>query len=279
MNNVDSVLLRYKDFKRKAITFSYDDDCVTNIDLKKIFDAHGAKCTFNLNGGLFPDERSGRHMPASEMIELLNDGKHEIALHGYRHLTLTQVDNSAAAIDVLMDKLTLEKMFGRIVKGMAYGNGKTDSRVVALLKQIGIKYARTTNSTKSFSLPEDFLRWNPTCHHFDPQMNKYFDDFLANTQRGLHDSDPIVFYIWGHGYECLDRNDFNTLDCFLKRADEHKDEICYMSNGEIFDYVENFKRLEMSADRKIIYNPTMTDFYLEINFERYKLGRGETLRL
>ncbi|MFR7459485.1 MAG: hypothetical protein ACLUW8_01000 [Subdoligranulum sp.] len=30
---------------------------------------------------------------------------------------------------------------------------------------MGIQYSRTVESTGSFALPQELLRWKPTCHH------------------------------------------------------------------------------------------------------------------
>ena len=53
----------------------------------------------------------------------------------------------------------------QIITGLSYAFGELGNSVVDTLKSLGIQYARTVNSTGGFSMPTDFMRWNPTCHH------------------------------------------------------------------------------------------------------------------
>ena len=45
--------MRFPDFKRKALTLSYDDDDLHNRRLVEILNRYGLKGTFNLNSGFF----------------------------------------------------------------------------------------------------------------------------------------------------------------------------------------------------------------------------------
>ena len=84
------IFLRFPDFKDKALTLSYDDGVRQDKRLISIMDKFGIKGTFNLNGGLFDTTRRDipkDRMSLEEAIELYKDSVHEIAIHGYRHLS------------------------------------------------------------------------------------------------------------------------------------------------------------------------------------------------
>lgn len=276
---IDSLILRFPDFKQKAVTFSYDDDVVFNERLIEIFKKYGVKATFNLNGGRFAAETGERILSATDAAKLFSDNDFEIAMHGYRHFSLAQTEKSTAAMEILKDRETLENIFGRIIKGLAYGNGSFNSDVIALMKNIGVKYARTIRNTRDFKLPEDFLAWHPTCHHGDPMLNELFDKFMSIKQNRLHDADPLLFFVWGHAYEFNDKNNWNLIEKFLDKVMVFKDELYFGTCGEICDYIKGFNLLETSLDRTVIFNPTVHDYYLQINLNNVLVKSGETVRL
>jgi peptidoglycan/xylan/chitin deacetylase (PgdA/CDA1 family) len=52
--------MRWPNFKRKAVTLSYDDGVSADKRLIPILDKNGLKCTFNINSGMFAQEE-GAH--------------------------------------------------------------------------------------------------------------------------------------------------------------------------------------------------------------------------
>lgn len=70
------------------------------------------------------------------------------------------------------------------------------SRVYPELKNAGVKYARTTNSTHAFDLPTDWLELNPTCHHNDKKLSELTDLFLSKTKSQKY-LPAAMFYLWG----------------------------------------------------------------------------------
>ena len=87
--------LRFPDFKRKSVTLSYDDGVMFDKRLMEIMDKHGLKGTFNINSGLFGKEPGGRRLTKEEAYELYANSSQEVAVHGFRHLSLTEVDKKS----------------------------------------------------------------------------------------------------------------------------------------------------------------------------------------
>ena len=85
--------------------------------------------------------------------------------------------------------------------GLAYPCGCYNDETAEHLKELGIRYARTIEDTHSFALPEDFLKWHPTCHDHDSRIGELTDVFLNDKSDELQ-----LFYIWGHAFE-FDKND------------------------------------------------------------------------
>lgn len=254
--------MRFPAFKSKALTLSYDDGTCYDKQLTEILDAYGLKCTFNLNSGLFPEKDGEWRMSEKEILALFGNSAHEIAVHGYKHLALTEVPEETAVYDIIADRDRLEKMCGKIVKGMAYANGKYSDAVADIVARCGIKYARTTVSTEDFSIPTDWLRLSATCHHKNSRLNELTDKFLAiEKAERFWANQPKLFYLWGHAYEFHNENNWELMENFAKKMGNRSD-IWYATNGEIYDYVQAYNRLEYSVSNDIVYNPTNTDVYI-----------------
>jgi hypothetical protein len=272
--------MRYPDFKRKALTFSYDDGVKYDRRLIEIFDKNGLKGTFNINSGLFGENKGDRRLTKEETLELYKDSPHEIAVHGYRHLSLTEVDTARATYDVARDRTELETLFGRTVQGMAYANGAFDDTVVEILKNCGINYARTTVSTECFNVPDDWLRMPATCHHGHPRLMEFAKTFVeAEEDWYIWRKTPMLFYVWGHSYEFDDNDNWNIIEEFAEYMGGRED-IWYVTNGELFEYVQAFNRLVFSMEGNIVYNPSAIPvWFVGLNWKKYKIEAGQTLVL
>ena len=273
-------LMRFPDFRRKAVTFSYDDGVKYDKRLIDVFNANGLKATFNINSGLFANETGGRRLTKDEAVALYKDSPHEIAVHGYKHLSLTETDKGCATYEITRDRAELEETFGRIVQGMAYANGAYDDGVVDVLKNCGIKYARTTVATECFSVPTDWLRMPATCHHNHPRLMEFAKIFVETGDDWYSwRNTAMLFYVWGHSYEFNDNNNWEIIEEFAKYIGG-REEIWYATNGEIYDYVQAFERLEFTMDGKIAFNPSAIPvWFVGLNGKNYKIEAGQTLKL
>ncbi len=274
--------LRFPGFKYRAVTLSYDDGVRQDKRLISILNKGGLKATFNINSGIFSDERSAEErgrMTKEEAFELYNNSGHEVAIHGFKHVSLDAVDPAQATYDVLKDREELEKMFGCIIRGMAYANGAYDDTVVEIVKNCGILYSRTVISTEKFDIPIDWLRLPATCHHNNPRLMELAKIFIETPLSQYNwGRNPRLFYLWGHSYEFDNNNNWNVIEEFAEYVGNRED-VWYATNYEVFSYVQAFDRLVFSVDYSQIYNPTDTDVYLEISRKEIIVKAGETINL
>ena len=173
--------MRFPEGREKALTFSYDDGVLADRKLIEIFDRYGLKGTFNLNNELFGVRSWHNRMDEQETYETYKDTVHEIALHGARHIFLSKAPLPLAVKEVADNRAWLEKKFGRIVNGMAYAYNGYNDEVKRVIGDLGVQYARTTRSTHSFGLPEDFLEWHPTAHHSEDCLPELTQKFLLGS--------------------------------------------------------------------------------------------------
>ena len=153
-------------------------------------------------------------------------------LEGFASLHPLTCDEDAQGALELMYKLQ-EAL--KTITGMAYpcGGHCFDDRVIKLITEnTPIRYARTTDSHHTFALPEDFMKWNPTCHQNDPELFSIAKDFI-NAEAGEND---LLFYLWGHSFEFDKFGSWEKFEEFCRLISKNRD-ITYMTCGEIYSYL------------------------------------------
>ena len=255
--------------KNAAVTFSYDDGVLQDKRLIEIFNKYGMKATFHLNSGLTHNQ--GR-IPADEIKETYKG--FEIACHTVHHPSIAHMPTPSAINEVIDDRRGLEGLCGYPVRGMSYPNGSVSDEVVSLMKSCGIVYSRTTVDG-NYKLPEDFMRWNPTCHHRDAKEKaEQFLNLIVKPgwRFGL-------LYIWGHSYEFdqnLPNNSFEHIEEVCKMLSGF-DNVWYATNIEIYEYVMAQRSLYMTVDEKVITNPSNIDVWVNRNGRKEKIPAGQTV--
>ena len=274
------VFMRFPGGKEKALTLSYDDGVEQDVKLLEIVRKYGLKITFNLNSGLYapegtkyPEGTIHRRMSRSQVTELYQGDDLEVAVHGYTHPWLNFMPDNMVTKDLLEDRETLEKQFGKVVRGMAYPYGTYSDEVVACMKSCGIVYSRTVHSTHGFDMPTDWMRLPATCHHADPELMELAKRFVEGTGWGR----PQLFYLWGHSYEFEAANNWNVIEEFAEYM-SGREEIWFATNIEIYNYQNAFKQLLFSVDGTIVTNPTAYTLWFFLNGREYKIEPGETLK-
>lgn len=278
-----NLFMRFPGGLKKAFTMSYDDGVRQDRRLIEIMNKYKVKGTFNINTGSLCDKNvnfngtSGR-MSLEEIKKMFENSPHEAAIHGLEHGFEGHQHNSHMAYNILEDKKNLEQLTGRIVRGMAYPFGSYNDKLVDCLKACGIVYSRTVASTEKFDMPNDWLRLNPTCHHSNPKIFELCDKLLDDSGFNCK-----MFYLWGHSYEFDNNDGFNSwehIENVISKVSGH-DDVWYATNIEIYDYTKAFERLEVSADARIIHNPTALEVFFAggawIGEKCYSVKPGETI--
>lgn len=264
--------LRFPGGKKKALTFSYDDGVTADKPLVDILRKNGLKGTFNINSGSIG--KSSGKLTAEEVIATYTPDVCEVACHGLMHATASYCDSAALCADVLEDRINLESLLNKRINGMAYANGDFPDYFVDICRSCGIYYSRTTVATHKFSLPTDWLRLHPTCHHNDPELNNLGDRFLNNDVVRA----PYMFYVWGHSYEFDRDNNWDLIEQFAEKMGG-KDDVWYATNMELYLVWRDFKSLECSADGHIIYNPSPRSVWFEIAGKIYEVKPDTEIRI
>ena len=272
------IFLRFFEGKEKALTFSYDDGVEADIRLMDLFNKYGLKATFNLNSGFFDTSVHAR-LSEEKMVSAFAQTNHEIAAHGHRHMSLTQLSTVCGIDEGFTNKKYLEQHFGKFVEGFAYPYGKFNKQVKAYLPLLGFQYARTAVKTHSFNLPEDFMEINPTSHHNDGDLTELANLFV-NTypHQNTKKRNPYLFFVFGHSYEFDDNDNWHIMENFARKV-SCKQDVWYATNIEIVRYIKAFNGLTFSTDGMTVYNPSCLDVWLEHCGNLQCVPSGQTVKL
>ncbi len=265
-----SFIMRFPEGRYKAMTFSYDDGLKADLRLAEIMEKYGAKCTFNINTKAYEKtDEPEIQLSLSELKKIASNPNFEIACHGHRHPYYFELPQANVTTDIIKNRLALEEKLGKIVRGFAYPSALGFNEISeAALKAADIVYARTVigamseerlaQRTLNFSLPKNWLRWLPTCHHKNalPLYKKF-----AEAREII--SDPYVMYVWGHAYEFENDNNWELLEELLGLCSNNPD-IWLATNMELYEYAQAFKKLVFFADGSKVYNPTNIDLWAAI---------------
>ena len=243
---------------KKYFTMSFDDGLEQDKRIIQILNRYGIKCTFNLNAGLFGiQKRVGRignigfleypegstgfktrfkhndhhRIPVDEIAQVYEG--FEIASHGYKHEALAMIKPEQMEESIRMDVEGLSTLAGYPIVGHAYPGGSSSDKVAACLKKYGIIYAREVLATGTFSFPKDPLRYRATSLVWNKKLFDLADRFIKAEPQ----TDDLLFYIWGHGYEldfATELASWERFERFCEKIAGQKD-ILYCTNKQAFE--------------------------------------------
>ena len=251
--------------KLRVLTMSYDDGKAADYRLVEIFNKYGVKGSFHLNSGNLGKDGWVK----SEDLKELYAG-HEVSCHTVTHPFLERSNAGQIISEVWEDRRNLERLCGYPVIGMSYPFGTVDEDVVNRIKALGIVYSRTTVSTERFQIPDDFLRWHPTCHHKNPELMKLADTFLASTYN------LGCFYVWGHSYEFNNDNNWELIENFCKKVSCDA-KTWYATNIDIVKYISAMRSLVFNVDMNMVSNPSALPVWFSCDEKVLVVEPGQTV--
>ncbi len=262
------VVMTFPNGKYKVLTMSYDDGKAADRRLVEIFNQYRIKGSFHINSGLLG---KGDRIPAAEVANLYKG--HEVSAHTVTHPTIARSPKEQLIEEVMKDRKALEQIVRYPVRGLSYPNGSYNNQIKEMLPYMGIEYARTVHSTGNFAIPDNFMEWQPTCHH-NQNLLELAEEFIH-----LHKSQYLyMFYVWGHSYEFdLDQN-WDKIEKFCRLTSD-RDDIWYATNIQIVDYIHAFHRLQFSADSQFVYNPSAISVWLSVDGDIVEVEGGKQVDL
>jgi hypothetical protein len=273
----------FPDGRTKALVLSYDDGPVQDRRLIQLLDQYGLKGTFHLNSGLLGNDG---HVRPDEVRALY--AGHEVSVHTVSHPGLTGLTKRKIMREVVDDRVALERLAGKPVRGMSYPFGNYNQFVIDSLRGTGIEYARTVEDSYGFAIPDDFLAWHPTIHQFG---KAYYEDstperdarelarFYWIVEDFLTTEEVALLYVWSHSWEFDGGEDrWRQTEKFFQRVQESS-EVCSMTHIDLVDHVKAFRDVKYSADKSMATNLHAMPVFLSVEGGVCRIGAGETVPL
>ena len=282
-NSGINIKMLFPEGRSKALILSYDDGRTEDRQLVKLMNKYHLIGTFHLNS----NKLGSKDYLNKEEINMLFKG-HEVSVHSANHPNLPDQSRIDVISEIVEDRKELERLTGYPVRGMAYPFGNTNDEVIQAMDGLGIEYSRTVGDTYTFEIPKDFLRWHPTMHQFakaywEPnqpekdakemaRFNKVLTDFLDTKELAVLD-------IWGHSWEMgTDDNKWKETEKFFKLLSDNPT-IYYTSQIALVDYINAFRNLKFSVNKKLVSNLSSIAIYLKKENKTYKISAGSTITL
>lgn len=264
----------YSNGKKKALTFSYDDNQVYDRKLLSMMNQYNLKGTFHVNAGTLAEREGESEYITREEVKALYHG-HEVACHGYHHPFMGQLAKGELLYEILEEKKELEHLLGYPIRGMSYPFGEYSNAVEQTALSLGIEYSRTVEDTHHFGWPSEFMEWHPSFHHNDIMRDPSSVERFLNPPPYLN---LPLLYIWGHSFEFDKQNTWEAMEQLCQSLSNQED-VWYATNIEIKDYIAAVRGLSFSADRKMVFNPSAVTIYYEEQGVMGEMLPGKVTRL
>lgn len=262
----------YPGGKSKALNFSYDDGITQDVRFVELLNRYGLKGTFNLNSKLLLNGYEWVHECGMTIERLPKDGitsvyeGHEIASHTATHPMMETISEEQILEEMVSDRRALEDIFGREVAGFALPFSYHDERVYRCSKAAGFEYARISEESFGFSIPEDFYRWKGTFFHLRPEMESYVENFLST------DQELALLHLVGHSYDLDVADMWERMEAVLRCLSEAKD-VWSATHIEIVRYLRKMDQAVITE--KYVTNNSDADLWFLMNGEIKVLHPGE----
>ena len=226
-----------KEYK-KYFTLSFDDGTYEDGKMIVLLKKYGIKASFCINTGL---------MDGNDVIEVAGKWRRmnfeyakknkvyegfDVISHGFKHKELTALGESEIISEIKQDAENIAKLTDKSPVGFAYPGGTayyngyiTD----IMLSSTDIRFARDTDDTFSFSLPENFMAWKPTCSLLDDKLFSLAERFI-----NAEATEDLLFYGWDHPWAITAYNAWDKVERLFKMLSEH-DDIVFVSNTGFYE--------------------------------------------
>jgi peptidoglycan/xylan/chitin deacetylase (PgdA/CDA1 family) len=214
------------------ILTSWDDGHPLDLKLAGLLDKYKIEGIFYIP----KNNPEGPVISPSQIRQLAK--KFEIGAHTINHVDLTQVNFKTAKKEIEESKKWLENLLGKPIKKFCYPKGKYNQQILALVKNAGFSYARTT---KQFEIhPQLFPPLEqPTTIRIGEWEKSYLKRFLVekyflNLKLARYflkrkkwpelareffnqaKTGKDVFHLWGHSWEIESEKNWKNLENLLK---------------------------------------------------------------
>ena len=242
----------------------------------ELLNRYGLKGTFNLNYGFMRsgftwDHECGmtvRRIPEDQVVAVYQG--HEIASHSYSHPYFDNADETEILKELGSDKFFLERLFGREVAGYATPFYYYSDLMADCVRHCGFEYARISEESNDYSVPQDFYRWKGSKFHWDEDLAEFVRCFLEN------DEELALCQLVGHSYDLDVMNLWETMEQICRWVSENSD-VWATTHLELVRYLRSMSLARVENGK--ITNESGTALWFEVDRRVLKLMPGENINI
>jgi hypothetical protein len=266
----------YPGGKTKAFNISYDDGVIQDIRFVEMLNRFGLKGTFNLNYGLMRSGFTWQHETGMTVRRIPEDriaavyAGHEIASHSYSHPYFDNAAETEVLKELGSDKFFLEKLLGREVAGYATPFYYYSDLMADCVRHCGFEYARISQESNDYSLPEDFYHWRGSKFHWDSDLEAFVSGFLET------DQELALCQLVGHSYDLDVLNLWETMERICRRIRDNAD-VWPATHIELARYLRGMEQVQITDTQ--IRNNSSRELWFAVNGKTVSLLPGEMIFL
>ena len=106
------------------------------------------------------------------------------------------------------------------------------------VRHCGFEYARISEESNDYSIPEDFYRWRGSKFHWDEDLTDFVRGFLET------DQELALCQLVGHSYDLDVMNLWDTMEAICRRVSENRD-VWAATHIEIVRYLRNMEKVRI----------------------------------
>ena len=248
--------------KKKAFVLTYDDGVLQDVRLVLLLNRYGLKGTFNLNSLLMEREFVWHHEKIGAVRRLhpsvaahLYEG-HEVASHTCTHPDLYGMHREGLMYELGHDKYLLEQLVKQPVLGFGVPFDYYDDHVADCARELGFRYARGSEETRSYAPNSDAFHQNAGMFHLSPGLTEFVEGFLQT------DRELATCIIVGHSYDLDAENLWETMEELFAKVCADED-VLSMTHLEYVEYLQAMDKAEICGNQ--IVNHSNRELWFEID--------------
>lgn len=262
----------YPGGKSKVFNVSYDDGVEQDVRFIALLNRYGLKGTFNINFWMTHTQfqwvhESGlvvKRLPESALKDVY--AGHEVASHSFSHPYMDNFSEGEILKEMGADRFFLQRLFDREIAGYATPFYFFSDQMAQCARECGFAYARISEESDDYSLPEDFYHWRGSKFHWDEDLEEFVEGFLKS------DQELAMCQLVGHSYDLDVYDMWQRMEKIFSRVSQC-DEVWPATHSQLVNYLRAMDQVFITNDT--VSNHSWEPLWFRIHGEITMLKPGE----
>ena len=142
-----------------------------------------------------------------------------------------------------------------------------DDKIARCARRCGFKYARISEETGDYTVPDERYRWKGSKFHWDADLEEFVDGFLGT------DRELALCQLVGHSYDLDVMDAWERMEDIFRKVSSN-DDVAAMTNQEIVRYLDAMEASEITDE--YIRNNSPMKLWFRIDEDVISVDPGRT---